>query len=249
MKKLAAFIFALLISLSFHADARLVSGTAQHQHDSATGGGAAINNTSIGSNSKIAPSIFVYDSAAPANEKYWKFGNSNGDFVLFTYDDAQNSASIGFTYSRTGTAPGIFELGNAKFSSTKSCDAGFTRVSPNLCRKTTTFANNLLTNANCTGISVPSGAIHVGVSTDLVVKSSNVVGLNSTKITSHIDATCNTAYEVAYASYYEYVATVAGTIIGRVAGDNLHAPVINGFIYLRADGNGSGSYDIMEYFD
>lgn len=110
MKKLAAFIFGLLISLSFYADARLVSGTAQHQHDSATGGGAAINNTSIGSNSKIAPSIFVYDKDAPLNEKYWKFGNASGDFVLFTYDDTQALGQTAFSITRTGTVIDKFAI-------------------------------------------------------------------------------------------------------------------------------------------
>lgn len=43
MKKLIALIFVVLVSISFYADARLVSGTAAHQHQSASGGGSTLS--------------------------------------------------------------------------------------------------------------------------------------------------------------------------------------------------------------
>lgn len=105
MKKLIALTFTILVSLSFYADARLVSGTAAHRHDSATGGGDKLSSTT-----KIAPSIFVYDENAPTDEKYWKFGNASGDFNLFTYDDGQGLGQTVFSITRTGTIIDKFSI-------------------------------------------------------------------------------------------------------------------------------------------
>lgn len=208
MKKLAAFIFGLLISLSFYADARLVSGTAQHQHDSATGGGATINNTSIGSNSKIAPSIFVYDKDAPLNEKYWKFGNASGDFVLFTHNDAQEVSQLAFSITRTGTTTNLFTISPAltasagistttgsfssTVSSTKACETGYTRVGPNFCHRNTPTWVSLLRDSCTTIGGASSGSQAILLRTLAHAGSVNAEGARRAFVDSYTTNACTT---------------------------------------------------------
>lgn len=217
MKKLIAFIFGLLISISFYADARLVSGTAQHQHDSATGGGAAINNTSIGSNSKIAPSIYAYDSAAPTNEKYYKFGNASGDFVLFTYDDTPTVASTVFSITRTGTTPNSFDLGALNLTSSKACAANYTRLTPNYCIRngagqTVATITSSVVCQQTTALTGVTDAKAVRVSNQTFVGSSNAVGLRGILNNLHTGSDClgGIVYQTG-ARIREEVASAAGT--------------------------------------
>ena len=253
MKKLIAFIFGLLISLSFYADARLVSGTAQHQHDSATGGGATINNTSIGSNSKIAPSIYAYDSAAPSNEKYYKFGNASGDFVLFTYDDTPAAASTVFSITRTGTTPNSFDLGAVSLTSSKACASGFTRIGPNFCLDPDAYpALTTLTRDTCTTVSLPSGSKAIVLQLLVLSRSANVANtLRTARISGYNDSSCITASFSFMNTAYEFNNVVA-TEISRMEGQ-IVLPVTSGNarLYFQDDigDQGLGQYAIVGYYD
>lgn len=253
MKKLIAFIFGLLISLSFYADARLVSGTAQHQHDSATGGGTNINGASLGSNTKIAPSIYAYDSAAPTNEKYYKFGNASGDFVLFTYDDTPAVASTVFSITRTGTTPNSFDLGAVSLTSSKPCASGYTRVTPNFCRVNADGAGVSLTRDACTTITAPSSdskAILFRI--DLQVISANAVANRFARVQTYTSNACaagDNIYRV-YHELREWNATAA-TTMGFLTVDLLSPYSGNAFLKMDDDGGNSSVafYYIIGYFD
>lgn len=253
MKKLATFIFGLLISVSFYADARLVSGTAQHRHDSATGGG-----DSLSSSTKIAPSIFVYDSAAPANEKYWKFGNSSGDFVLFTYDDAQQPVQTALTISRTGTSVnetnlfGNVVVGNT-LSSTKPCDTGFTRAGPNFCKRSAPYNPPLMTRDFCEPSGVSAGASAVVIKAITFARSNNVSAGRYSAIRYYTDNLCSTGLiTLSEATGYEFVAVPAAT---NISSDHETSILISppSSFWLRheddAGNQGLGYYWIVGYFD
>lgn len=253
MKKLAAFIFGLLISLSFYADARLVSGTAQHQHDSATGGGATINNTSLGSNTKIAPSIYAYDSAAPTNEKYYKFGNASGDFVLFTYDDTPAVASTVFSITRTGTTPNSFDLGAVSLTSSKACASGYTRVSPNLCKRDLPVAVTNLS-PGCTSVTIPaSDTKAVLIYAETVAVSANVAGVNRFSQIEGSTGTDCTGFllRATWISYAREFTAVAGTTLHTYYSQQWIYRTANfGINFTRDAGNAStAAYAIIAYMD
>lgn len=253
MKKLAAFIFGLLISLSFYADARLVSGTAQHQHDSATGGGATINNTSIGSNSKIAPSIYAYDSAAPSNEKYYKFGNASGDFVLFTYDDTPAAASTVFSITRTGTTPNSFDLGAVSLTSSKACATNYVRVSPNLCMATdAVLGNGAGVPTTCTAMTLPASGIKaVIIRLSLTVTEGGALG-DRYNYVQYYDSGCSTKHGEYVARARENPAGTNGNVLLQEYPE-VTVPTIGGSLYhqqLASGGISTGAgFIIRGYYD
>lgn len=237
MKKLILSILVLFaVAGIFSADARLVSGVSSHKHDSASGGG-----DSLSTNTKIAPSIFVYDENAPTNEKYWKFGNASGDFVLFTYDDAQGLGQTAFTITRTGTTTDLLTITppttiegklttgtlttgtlttSGTLTSTRPCDTGYTRIDLNFClRDAPTWV--ALVRDTCTVLG-PASTNSKAVLLRFMVfaNSANAIGERWSFINSYTTNTCDTLLvdQAAHSRGYEHSAIAAGIALGSDTG-------------------------------
>lgn len=252
MKKLIVLVFAALISVSFYADARLVSGTAQHRHDSATGGGDLLS-----SNTKIAPSIFAYDSTAPANEKYWKFGNAGGDFILLTYDDAQVPVQTAFTITRTGTTtnemtitPSVTFSGTV--SSTKPCASGFTRITPNFCHRDAGSGFVSLVRDVCTTLtSGISDATALYIEVEVFASAAAVAGVRRfSRVGSYSENTCSNLYDIAIGSVWEFSAVAAGVTLHESATFLITRGATAYLQFIDDEGNqGAAVYKVLGYYD
>lgn len=262
MKKLIGFIFVALISVSFYADARLVSGTAQHQHDSATGGGNTLSGTTISApiiSSLVTTSpIFSFDSAQAVNEKYWRFGQQGADFVIQTSNDDKNSFTQALAFIRgSGNTIDRANFGDVFISSTKACATNFVRVNPNLCIRSNNSARTFvsLTRDSCTQVSSPTGdttpkALILVLHAAAI--SANVAGVRRDSfITSWNSATCDSIESArVLASAYEFNAVTAGAVL-----DYAETYIItqNYTTFLKfvddVGNNGEGNYWIYGYYD
>lgn len=243
MKKLAGFIFVFLISLSFYADARLVSGSAAHRHDSATGGGNTLSPVTISSNVEFTGSPTF--SANAFFEGTIGLNNAVSGSPVF-----QNNPSFNGLVDFNGTV-----TFSGTVTSDKACETGYTRITPNLCLSTGGDARIILTRDACTTVTGPTiNAKAVIFYAQAIAFTANVGGIaRSSAFEAFTDAGCSTLKRVmALARGYEFTA-VPLTSFGMDTNLITSIPDGSGNFYFRhsddAGNQGTASYQIMGYYD
>lgn len=300
MKKLVAFIFGLFLSLSFYADARLVSGTASHQHDSATGGGSSISGTTatnltLLNTTQNKGTIISHETVVSGNpttiELYptgeirpglsFRAHNSGaGNYGVLIGGGRHNGTdyTAGTTTANLlllnspGTGDSIFYANTAltagsaytpterfrikadgSITSTKACSAGYVRIGPNLCMNNSSEVYTALVRDTCTNIAVPTGALAILIHYELTVSSGNAVGTRYSQVEQFISSDCTNRKVDSQVLYYEFNATVAGTLIGFSRTSTMLEPGDGGGYYLRfgddTGNQGAAKYMLLGYYD
>lgn len=164
---------------------------------------------------------------------------------VHTHASVQQGGSALGAHSVTGT-----------LSSTKACAGGFVRKTPNYCASSSatvlvTWTNSAACTARTTGRSLPADAKVILLRLywrALALNSANSQRFNN--ITFSNSATCAAGSEAAFALYngFEFVATVAGTVIGQGT-STLLVPLVSTdtFYFIQANAGGNGNADIANY--
>src|SRR6266446_1121912 len=159
----------------------------------------------------------------------------------------------------TAAQPNVTSLGtltsiatSGTVSSVKACAAGFSRISPNFCRKTVQ-ATNAWTNATaCTartsGGVLPAGATMAMIRLTWIARANNAVGARANNTFFSNDSGCSVTYATDAQTAWEYVATAAGTqtdvrvsiwIVPLVATDT--------FYTTQSNAGGNGNFSVNDH--
>jgi len=163
--------------------------------------------------------------------------------------------NLGLTVGNTFTPSCWLSIsGTGALSSTKACAAGYTRVGPNYCAKTTVYSFTSLTRDTCAALTTPSAGakalIVLGVAT---VQTANSITARQTNLAYYGDATCTTAQGNIFVKAWEFVATTAGNPIGSGSGEfKIVNPAANTYSLKFTDDagdQGAAQYEIRGYLD
>lgn len=150
--------------------------------------------------------------------------------------------------------PGTLNINTSTgtLSSSKACDANFTRVGPNLCMKTTNSSNTASPGA-CTAVTLPTGAKALIYQTQFSVTSANAIAERFTEIRWHSNAACTAQIAHAFTSAREDPALAAGA--GVISSNNTTVTVLapaGGLWEIGSNNGGAGttqSREIRGYYD
>lgn len=174
-----------------------------------------------------------------------------------------DSSPVGATTPSTGafttlSATGAATLTTGSFtgalSSTKSCNSGYTRITPTYCLRTDGPSAISLTRDTCNSITAPSGATAVDVKYLVSAESANAIASRFTILRIYNDASCASTIIRSLAVYaHEQAATSSGTILTQVDGLYSMTPIVSGsmYVYMLDDTGNQGTawYTIHGYWD
>lgn len=249
IKTAALFLFAFFLSLPVSAGLNVTSGTGEHTHsDANTGGstltGATLSGATLSGGAATLNTSWLRPSSDTDTVRVRAFSatQSNVIFNVQSFD----GATTYFYVSAAGAANVAGTL-----SSTKACDAGFTRKSPNSCFDTPPEPSlTALVRDTCTAITEPTGATGVDFFIELDVNSGNALALRNSTITAFSDSGCTTAITSITSTVREQTAVAAGTALGTRT-DRFYVPA--SAIWLRftddAGNQGAAWFSIYGYTD
>lgn len=155
------------------------------------------------------------------------------------------------THSDANTGGGTLAV-SGTVSSTKACDAGYTRTGPNFCSHNGGLPTTALVLDACTSVTLPTGAKALLFDLTISAKAGNAIANRSTFVLGYDDAGCTNAKMVNEVTVREFVATAAGTALSVVQQQAIMA-VPTGICRLKLAGGlenvGTASYSIFGYFD
>lgn len=163
-KNILYVVILFAISGLFVADARLVSGIAQHQHDSTSGGGATLSAPTFTATnpqfsgkltvSNTNPHLCFNETDAAGSNQQWAIVVGGENFRIATSPDGIGSCGVSTTLIEIPRATLNIRV-TRTLESTKACASGYTRVSPNICKRDLPIATTNLS-TGCTSVTIPS---------------------------------------------------------------------------------------------
>jgi hypothetical protein len=168
-------------------------------------------------------------------------------------DAAQNFAINDLSVAGTAAVGGDLST-EGTFSSTKACAAGYTRVGPNLCMKTTAYsATASLTRDVVAALSDPSAdSTALIVALDIAARSGNSAPVRRTaSVDCYGDATGTVSQLTPVADGTEQVAMSGNAVIARTVQQVCIVKDTGYSLKLSDDAgnNGTASYEIRGYYD
>lgn len=156
------------------------------------------------------------------------------------------------THNHSGAGQGGGTLAvSGTLSSTKACQANFTRVAPNYCR-TTVFVQAAFTETTtCTLFSPIFSVNAMHLELHWQVLSNNAVAVRANKVNFFNDSGCTNAIGISGIRVFEHVAVAAGSDIAQST-DHLILPSAVYYTTDNLGGNGNAQvvgYRVLGYFD
>lgn len=171
-------------------------------------------------------------------------------------DAAESGSNAGsnlqfLPHQDNGTAQSFYiEINRATgaLSSTKACDAGYTRRSPNYCsRDAATFTTQ---SASCTAVTKPTGALMVDYDIILAARSENSAGGPRTALLSfYSDSGCTTLVRDAQISAWEFAAVSNNTVINTAQTHLIVPSSTSLWVQLSGTTNKGADARIAGYWD
>lgn len=143
---------------------------------------------------------------------------------------------------------------NTRFSSSRACAAGYTRVTPNYCQFSTQLVYTGFVRDTCTAIAQPTNALALDISTNMAVVASGspVAASRDIVLTSYSDTLCASARRGVTIIQQQRLADANGTIHQATHGLQSVASVGGNFYFAFVDDTGNSntaSYAITGYYD
>lgn len=242
-----AVVLGLILVAAASADSGIgsrVGGLLKHDHSTDGKGGATLR-TSGGATLGAAPSAATWKMSSGAD-------NSPG--LQITGFSTSQSASVFSLWKDSAQTTLLMYVDNdGSLVSQKSCAAGYTRATPNLCLIDVRGSNQILTSSVCTTVAAPAaGAKAVLVMASALARSANAIGARNALIYSYTTSGCTVVQRRLVESLaYEFSAVASQTL--SVDSAEVLVPVVSGNIYLRssvdAGGISTGFYVVHGYTD
>lgn len=153
------------------------------------------------------------------------------------------------TYTLTLNSSGVL-------SSSRACDTGYTRVTPNYCRKTSYDLSATTINGVCSTVDGPTSATALQLRVYTLAKTASLVSTaRNTAVHAYNTSSCSDPQLQAFLSYaqgYEFV-SAANVTAGADTNDVKVKTDSNGDVFVKfvsdSGGNGTASYFLMGYYD
>lgn len=169
---------------------------------------------------------------------------------------AVSAGTVVHTHSDANTGGATLAIGGA-VSSLKTCASGYTRITPNFCRRSGFLSGDAFVDATaCTSRTissaapVPAEATAVLLRINWQVRSNNAIGYRTNDVFLFPNAACtaNTETDVSSFGAQEAAAIVAGTIFGTLKDRVIVVPSGTNTIHTtQTNAGGNGNADIVSW--